>query len=101
MRPAKPIRMSHRIQTMGSQASAPTPKLILRVATRAGKNFVDAKRNRLGVYLFVRFLGLVFNSHRGQSPRFCSKRIFFVNAAQLDLVSLPSLGPVLAHPHPN
>ena len=104
MRPAKPIRMSHRIQTIGPQTSTPTPKLIVRVATRAGKKekLCWRKKNRLGVYLFVRFFRLVFNSHRAQSTRFCSKRIFLlVNATQLDLVSLQSLGPVLVHPPPN
>ena len=33
----KKLRQSHRIQTVGSQTSTRTPKLILRVTTRAGK----------------------------------------------------------------
>ena len=53
--------------------------------------------------LFVReVFTLVFNSHSAQSTRFCSKRIFLlVNATQLDLASLQSLGPVLVHPPTN
>ena len=45
----KKSRQSHRIQTMGSQTSTPTPKLILRVALGKRKSFVGAKRNRLAV----------------------------------------------------
>ena len=73
-----PVRFNV-ITIIGSCTSTPTPKLILRVATRAGKrkNFVGAKRNRLGVYLFVRFYW-VFNSHCAQAIRFCSKRIFLL-----------------------
>ena len=38
-----------------NRISTPTLKLILRVATLAGKKkYVGAKKNRLGVYFFVR-----------------------------------------------
>ena len=73
MRPAKPIRMiqhvrqkRHRIQTMGSQTSTPTPKLILPVATRAGKKekLFWRKKNELRAYSFVMLLmGVQFSLH--------------------------------------
>ena len=45
------------ITIIGSCTSTPTPKLIYAWPRELGKrnNFVGAKRNRLGVYLFVRF----------------------------------------------
>ena len=100
-----PVRFSV-ITIIGSCTSTPNPKLILRVTTRAGKKekLCWRKRNRLGVYWFVMFSNgcsiLIAHNHQDSVP--CSKRIFLlVNATQLDLVLLQSLGPVLVHPTPN
>ena len=62
----KKLRQSHRIQTMGSQTSTPTPKLILPVATRAGKKekLCLRKKNELRAYSFVMLLmGVQFSLH--------------------------------------
>ena len=52
----KKLRQSHQIQTVGSQTSTPTPKLVLRVATRAGKKekLCWRKKKRIAC-LFVMF----------------------------------------------
>ena len=99
-----PVSFSVITTIIGSCTSTPTPKLNYAWPRELGKNFVGAKRNRLGVYLFVKFFkkNWVFNSHCAQSRRFCSKRIFLlVHATQLDLALLQLLSPVLAHPPPN
>ena len=100
------FRHPHRIQTMGSKPVHPPPNKFYAWPRELGKkNFAGAMRNRLGMYLFVRFcffFNFVFSSVCTQSTRSCSKRIFLrVNATQLGLVSLESVGPVLVHPTKN
>ena len=76
-----PVRFSV-ITIIGSCTSTPNPKLILRVATRAGKKekLCWRKRNRLGVYWFVMFSNgcsiLIAHNHQDSVP--CSKRIFLL-----------------------
>ena len=86
-----PVRFSV-ITIVESCTSTPTPKLILRVPTQAGRKeskVVGDMRKKLHVSLFALVLTSFSKSFAKQSIRFFSKHIFFlVNATQLVLASL-------------
>ena len=57
-----PVSFSVITTIIGSCTSTPTPKLNYAWPRALGKNFVGAKRNRLGVYLFVKCFFLKLGS---------------------------------------